>query len=82
MSADREAYRQEMSSAEPTAAGGGASRCSRPYLSVHFACCGVYLRIYRAADGKAYRGRCPKCGRPVSFQVGAGGTDCRFFVVR
>jgi len=59
-----------------------AALAGRPYLSVHFACCGVYMRIYRSADGKAYRGRCPRCGRPVTFQVGSEGTDCRFFVVR
>ena len=54
----------------------------RPYLSVHFACCNVYLRIYRSADGIEYRGRCPRCGRSVSFAIGEGGTDTRAFVVR
>jgi len=54
---------------------------NRPFVSVRFACCGVYQRIYRTADGSAYRGRCPKCGKPVNFVVGAGGTDARFFVV-
>jgi len=39
----------------------------RPYISVHFTCCNVYLRIYRSADGKHYRGRCPKCATPVTF---------------
>jgi hypothetical protein len=55
---------------------------SRPYVGVHFACCGVYLRIYRSADEKHYRGRCPKCGVPVNFVVGEGGTAARTFVVR
>ena len=54
----------------------------RPFVSVHFACCKVYLRIYRSVDGKSYRGRCPKCGVPVNFAVGEGGTDARTFVVR
>lgn len=58
-----------------------ASAKQRPYLSVHFACCGVYCRIYRNSDGTAYTGRCPKCGKPVRFLVGDGGTQERFFVV-
>jgi phage terminase large subunit GpA-like protein len=62
----------------PKAAPAGA----RPYLSVHFACCNVYLRIYRSADGRHYRGRCPRCGRAVNFAVGQGGTSDRVFVVR
>ena len=75
---DSPAYKLDLSpAARPS---GGQS--GRPFISVHFACCGVYIRIYRAADGSAYRGRCPRCGQPVNFVVGAGGTDCRFFVVR
>ena len=54
---------------------------SKPYLSIHFACCGVYSRVYRNSDGTAYAGRCPRCARPVQFLVGEGGTDQRFFVV-
>ena len=64
----------------PPTAADGTSR--RPYLSVHFACCGVYQRIYRDADGKAYRGRCPRCALPVTFAVGEGGTSSRSFIVR
>jgi hypothetical protein len=63
----------------PTAQGGTPRR---PYLSVHFACCGVYRRIYRDADGRAYRGRCPRCALPVTFAVGEGGTSSRSFIVR
>jgi hypothetical protein len=51
------------------------------YLSVRFACCGAYQRIYRARDGSCYRGRCPRCGKPVRFPIGPGGTSHRFFVV-
>ena len=59
----------------------GANASARPFISVQFDCCNVYLRIYRSADGAAYRGRCPRCGKPVSFAVGPGGTDARVFRV-
>ena len=60
----------------------GTAAPNRPYLSVHFACCGVYQRVYRDRDGKSYHGRCPRCGTPVRFVVGQGGTPARSFVVR
>lgn len=60
---------------------GDTANASRPYLSVRFDCCKVYLRIYRNADGKRYSGRCPRCGKQVNFLVGEGGTNARFFVV-
>ena len=53
----------------------------RPYLSVHFACCGVYQRVYRDPGGAQYQGRCPRCGRAVRFRVGDGGTAARCFTV-
>lgn len=53
----------------------------RPFISVRFACCGTYQRIYRNADGQSYQGRCPRCGKPVKFIVGEGGTDARTFIV-
>jgi len=54
----------------------------RPFVGVHFACCNVYLRIYRGADEKTYRGRCPRCGRSIEFVEGPGGDDARHYVVR
>lgn len=51
----------------------------RSFLGVHFVCCDVYTRVYISQDQAAYVGNCPKCGRHIQFQVGAGGTDHRFF---
>ena len=70
------------SGATPSQPSGTPSTSSRPFLSVQFACCSVYQRIYRDPDGTHYRGRCPKCGKAVTFAVGDGGTSSRFFVVR
>lgn len=58
-----------------------SSSVGRPFLGVHFHCCQVYARIFIAADGTAYRGSCPRCGKPVSFRIGEGGTSHRFFDV-
>lgn len=54
----------------------------KPFLGVKFACCGAYTRIYRHCAGATYRGRCPRCGTPVTFKVGEGGTSSRFFIVQ
>ena len=62
--------------------GSSASPQARPFLSVQFACCSVYQRIYRDPDGMHYRGRCPRCGKAVQFAVGSGGTSSRTFIVR
>jgi hypothetical protein len=59
---------------------GDSSSSARPFLSVQFACCSVYQRIYRSADGASYQGRCPKCGKSVKFVVGEGGTSSRQFI--
>lgn len=64
-----------------TDTGAPSAAQGRPYLSVNFACCGVYQRIYRSPDGSCYAGRCPRCARPVTFKVGQGGTSARFFTV-
>ena len=54
---------------------------ARPFLSVLFACCKVYTRLYRDPTGQFYAGHCPKCAKPVKFKVGDGGTSSRHFVV-
>lgn len=51
----------------------------RKYIGVQFECCKVYARIYINKEGTAYAGRCPKCMRPITVRIGAGGTDSRFF---
>lgn len=83
MASDPRDYRVDISGAQPSGRGGEkADPGSRPFLSVHFACCGVYCRIYRNSDANAYAGRCPRCGKSVRFLVGQDGTDQRFFVVK
>ncbi len=73
-------YKVEIGGASQQPSGQSAAG-KRPFLSVRFACCGVYQRIYRTADGKSYQGRCPRCGKPVKFEIGEGGTDSRSFIV-
>ncbi len=62
---------------KPEASKRGGS--ARPYLGVRFACCGIYLRIYRNRERTAYEGRCPKCMRPIRVLIGGDGTPDRFF---
>jgi len=78
MPADPRDFKLDLST-EPVPARNDAT--DRRFLRVQFACCGAYQRVYLDAEGKAYRGRCPKCGKPVMFPVGPGGTTCRDFRV-
>ncbi len=75
-------YKLDIGSLGQQAPQGDASPGSRPYLSILFACCHVYQRVYRDAAGQYYVGRCPRCGRQIQFRVGQGGTSQRFFVAR
>jgi hypothetical protein len=79
MASDPRDYRLDISGVSRAQESGAGE--SRPFLSIHFACCGVYCRIYRNNEGTAYVGRCPRCARPVRFLVGDSGTEQRFFVV-
>ncbi len=54
---------------------------AQSFLGVHFTCCDVYARVYPNRDHTAYVGHCPRCAKRVSFQIGPGGTDARFFSV-
>lgn len=54
----------------------------RAYIGVHFECCNVYTRIYRAAHRREYVGRCPNCLRPLRIRVGPEGTSARLFRAR
>ena len=57
----------------PSEPGGG------DFLGVRFECCGAYARVYRNRSGDAYEGRCPRCLKPIRFEIGPGGTSSRFF---
>ncbi len=51
----------------------------RPYIGIHFACCGVYARIAINKRKTAYSGHCPRCLKRIEIKIGPGGTDSRFF---
>jgi hypothetical protein len=53
----------------------------RPWLGVQFTCAGAYQRVYRSVDGERYLARCPHCSKSITFRVGEGGTNQRFFDV-
>jgi len=69
---DRDASSQQGASA------GNLSR-GRPWLAVHWKCCGAYSRVYRNRQATAYTGACPRCAKPLNVPIGPNGTDCRFF---
>ena len=56
-----------------------AQEASRRYVGIHFACCGVYARVYLNRTGTCYEGHCPRCSQRVELKVAPGGTDARFF---
>ncbi len=74
-------YNLDLSSLKKEEKPDSSPPATRPYLSVLFACCKVYTRLYRDPTGQNYTGHCPKCARPVKFKVGEGGTSARQFVV-
>jgi hypothetical protein len=64
---------------DPDASNSGDTPQLRRYLGVHFACCGVYARVYVNREGSAYVGICPRCAKQVKMRIGPGGTSSRFF---
>jgi hypothetical protein len=58
------------------------NREKRNFVGIHFKCCNVYTRVYKAKEGDRYVGFCPKCGRKVKLMVGSDGIDDRFFTAR
>ncbi len=71
-----------MPTPEPNNSNDGAAAKGTPprsFLMIWFRCCNAYGRLTKTADGTAYKGRCPKCGRSAQAKVGEGGSDRRMF---
>lgn len=75
---DLDSRRHTRRTAEPN----DTQNSSRPFLGIHFECCGTYARIYRDATERFYCGDCPRCGKQVRVPIGEGGTSSRFFSVQ
>jgi len=71
-----------VSSADQATSANGAGEEARPWIGVHFECCGVYTRLSRRQDAKQYEGRCPKCGLPIRVSVGPDGVATRLLRAR
>ncbi len=54
----------------------------RPYISVHFACCKTFARIYLNKERTAYVGWCPRCARKVIARIDPNGSTDRVFVAQ
>ncbi len=71
-----------ISSADPEPAAEGAAESARPWIGIHFECCGMYTRISRQPEASEYEGRCPKCGLPIRVGVGPDGVRTRLLRAR
>jgi len=58
------------------------SPADRPWIGIHFECCGIYRRVYRSPEDHEYIGHCPKCARKVTLKVGPDGVASRVFIAR
>ncbi|GJQ25982.1 MAG: hypothetical protein HBSAPP02_10140 [Phycisphaerae bacterium] len=56
-----------------------AAAASRPWIGIHFACCGHYIRVYRRPNETRYVAKCPNCHRRAVLKVAANGTSARIF---